>query len=106
MKKDKIICIVFNSNTDSAYDINIENPKTYVGCATVYIEDGETGEIKIKKKSVESLLKEKEKDAMDRLIRKDKIISFGQFIEKNYGVIYLLPFNCGIIFNSIKERTK
>lgn len=96
MKKDEIICVVINSLTDSADDINLENPYTYSSRILTYRVSDETKEVYMQKVSVESLMNEKEKEAViEADIQGCRITSFAEFLGKKFGYdkIYLLACN-------------
>lgn len=105
MKKDKIICVVFNSLTDSEEDINVENPDTYVDRLLLYKRNTESGEIYLQKVEVESLIKEKEELAIAEANRKQGITLFSEFLVNKFGEgdFFLLPYGKTICFDEIEK---
>lgn len=107
MKKDKILWVIFNSLTDSEKDINVENPDTYVDRLLVYKRNAETGEIYMQKVGVDSLIQEKEEQAIAEANRKQGITLFSEFLVDKFGEgeFFLLPYGKTVCTDEL-EKTK
>ena len=105
--KDKVLFIVFNSKTDFAEDIYLEDPNTYWNVALLYKIDSKTEQIFVERVRVETLIKEKELEAIKEANRRQGITSFREFLQNKYGKdsIVLIPNNTGIVIKE-QEMTK